>query len=60
MSFRHLSNNYQISNIFLEQRLASYPAELPKIDFAAYKKQLKNPAVIDALEKGVILIYIYS
>lgn len=40
----------------LLERLAGYPAELPKINFDAYRKQLKNPAAIDALEKGVRFI----
>ena len=34
--------------------MASLPANLPKIDFEAYKKQLPNPTAIAALEKGVI------
>jgi hypothetical protein len=34
-------------------RVSSLPAELPKIDFASYRRQLANPSVIDKLEKGV-------
>ncbi len=39
---------------FVFFRLASLPANLPKIDFEAYKKQLPNPTAIAALEKGVM------
>lgn len=34
-------------------RIANLPENLPKIDFAAYRRQLANPAVIEKLEKGV-------
>jgi hypothetical protein len=43
----------RIPVFFFSSRVATLPENLPKIDFEAYKKQMKNKACIEKLEKGV-------
>jgi len=41
-----LSKSYQYT-----LKIASLPENLPKIDFAAYKSQLANPALVEARKR---------
>ena len=39
-----------------QYRVHKYPEALPKLDFAAYKAQLPNAAMVDEFQKNVSLI----
>lgn len=51
---QHVYTSLLSKNTQYSLKLASLPANLPKIDFEAYKKQLPNPTAIAALEKGYL------